>query len=84
MSETKLPPVGHLACACGCFIRCPKHAAADELYEALEASQIYVEKAYECAFPDQAENDAVLALVSAALAKARGESRIDGPQGDPK
>lgn len=49
-------------------------AAAPDLYEALEDARRYVSGAYECAFPDEQENERVLDAVDAALAKARGES----------
>jgi hypothetical protein len=45
-------------------------AAAPELLEALTEARDYVVKAYECAFPDAAENDAVLGRVDAAIARA--------------
>lgn len=46
--------------------------AAPDLYAALAQARRYVELAYECAFPDESENERVLAEIDAALAKARG------------
>ena len=48
-------------------------AAAPELYEALVEARRYVLGAYECAFPNESENQRILESVDAALAKARGE-----------
>lgn len=48
-------------------------AAAPELLEALKEARRYVVGAYECAFPDDSENAAVLVDIDAAIAKAEGE-----------
>lgn len=47
-------------------------AAAPELLEALKQARVYVARAYERAFPDLDENDAILKEVDAAIAKAEG------------
>jgi hypothetical protein len=47
-------------------------ASAPELYEALKKARLYVVGAYECAFPDQQENDEVLEEIDAAIKKAEG------------
>ena len=44
-------------------------AAAPDLLEALTAAREYVAGAYECAFPDDYVNAAVLAQIDAAIAK---------------
>jgi hypothetical protein len=49
-------------------------AAAPDLLAALRAAKRYVEGAYECAFPDQEENAAVLRDVNAAIDKSEGGS----------
>lgn len=51
---------------------CHLIAAAPELLAALQAARIYVRDAYECAFPNEAENDAVLRDIDAAIVKAKG------------
>ncbi len=53
-------------------------SAAPDLYKALEEAREYVERAYECAFPDEQQNASVLAAIDAALAKARGEDLPNG------
>jgi hypothetical protein len=45
----------------------------NELVEALEAALPYVKGAYECAFPDEDENEEVISAAESALKKARGE-----------
>jgi hypothetical protein len=44
-----------------------------EMLEALKAAMPYVRGAYECAFPDQEENDEVLEMVNDAIRKAEGQ-----------
>lgn len=63
-------PIGRLAIAA--IIR-KHHCPVADLYAALAQARRYVELAYECAFPDESENERVLAEIDAALAKARGE-----------
>lgn len=48
-------------------------AAAPDLLDALRLALPYIEKAYECSFPDYIENDYVLDTVRAAIAKAEGK-----------
>lgn len=45
-------------------------AAAPELLAALQSTVEYVEHCYECAFPDEDQNAAVLAAAKSAIAKA--------------
>lgn len=47
-------------------------AAAPDLYAALKEARVYVERAYECAFPDSELNHALLQDIDAALAKVEG------------
>lgn len=47
-------------------------AAAPDLLAALCAARVYVEDAYECAFPNEAENKAVLKAIGDAITKAEG------------
>ena len=42
-------------------------ADRDELIAVLKAARVYVECAYECAFPDEVENDRILAQIDEAL-----------------
>ena len=44
-----------------------------EQLEALEKALPYVDGAYECAFPDQSENDWVKELIESAINKAKGQ-----------
>ena len=45
-----------------------------ELLEALKAALVYVQGRYECAFPDENENEDIEAMVLAAIAKAEARS----------
>jgi hypothetical protein len=49
------------------------NAAAPDLLAALEEALPYVERAYECAFPDEAENERICDTARAAIARAKGE-----------
>lgn len=49
----------------------PKYATENaKLLAALKLAKPYVERAYECAFPDAAENASILAEIEALIAKA--------------
>ena len=50
-------------------------SAAPELLEALKEALVYVKGRYECAFPDEQENESVEARVIAAIAKAEPKAK---------
>ena len=51
-------------------------AAAPDLLEALKEALPYVLRAYECAFPNERENEAIADEIRAAIAKAEGHNEI--------